>query len=118
MSVNDVTGDRLVSAVPTEKYRSGWDAIFGKPKVSKVSDVLADPSHEGHEAAKEMMAKLASGEISLCGCMGPMYGEPYCPCQMSRNGLDKMMEENPLRQAEEERARLQWESIDWSKFSD
>lgn len=33
MSVNDVTRDRLVSAVPTEKYRSGWDAIdWGKPK--------------------------------------------------------------------------------------
>lgn len=32
MSVNEITGDRLVSAVPTDKYREGYEAIFGKPK--------------------------------------------------------------------------------------
>ena len=42
MSVNDVTGDRLVSAVPTEKYRSGWDAIFGKPKEAAAKPMSDD----------------------------------------------------------------------------
>lgn len=32
MSVNEHTGDRLVSAVPTDKYREGYDAIFGKAR--------------------------------------------------------------------------------------
>lgn len=25
--------------------------------------------------------------IQICGCMGPGYGEPYCPCNMARAGL-------------------------------
>lgn len=25
--------------------------------------------------------------LSACACMGPMYGEPYCPCEMNRRGL-------------------------------
>lgn len=35
--------------------------------------------------------------INLCACMGPMYGEPYCYCSMKSRGLEKQMEENPLR---------------------
>ena len=31
MSRNEITGDALVSAAATEKYRSGWDRIFNKP---------------------------------------------------------------------------------------
>lgn len=116
MSVNEHTGDRFVTAVPTESYLNGWEAIWGKPKEYEMVDVLADPSHEAHADVKDMLTKLESGEISMCGCMGPMYGEPYCPCAMKRNGLEKMMDENPLRIAEEERARKQWESFDWSKF--
>lgn len=23
----------------------------------------------------------------LCACMGPLYGEPHCLCEMSRRGL-------------------------------
>ena len=34
---------------------------------------------------------------NLCACMGPMYGEPYCACTMKRMGLEKMMDENPIR---------------------
>ena len=29
---NDITGDALVSKTPTDAYRDGWDAIFGKKK--------------------------------------------------------------------------------------
>lgn len=32
MSVNEITGDRLISSVPTDKYREGYDAIFGKAR--------------------------------------------------------------------------------------
>lgn len=71
-----------------------------------IRDVLADPSHEAHSAAKDIMEKLESGEISLCGCLGPMYGEPYCYCQMKQKGLEAEMESNPLRIAEDER----WEA--------
>jgi hypothetical protein len=77
----------------------------------KISDVLADPSHDAHEAVKEMMAKLESGEINMCGCMGPMYGEPYCPCKMEQMALGRQMAENPLRVVEEARASAQWEKF-------
>jgi hypothetical protein len=63
----------------------------------KISDVLADESHPAHDAAKKMMEGLRTGEISLCGCLGPQYGEPYCPCRMEREGLGEQMRSNPLR---------------------
>lgn len=25
--------------------------------------------------------------IFACACLGPMYGEPYCACEMARQGL-------------------------------
>lgn len=25
--------------------------------------------------------------MSACACMGPVYGEQYCPCEMKRRGL-------------------------------
>lgn len=28
-----------------------------------------------------------TGDFNMCGCMGPGYGEPFCPCVMARNGL-------------------------------
>lgn len=32
VSRNDITGDELKSKTPTEKYRDGWDRIFGQKK--------------------------------------------------------------------------------------
>lgn len=46
MSVNEITGDRLVSSVPTNKYREGYDAIFGKARERVV------PSCESEYLAK------------------------------------------------------------------
>jgi hypothetical protein len=77
-----------------------------------IRDVLADPSHEAHSVAKEIMEKLSSGEISLCGCLGPMYGEPYCPCQMKQRGLQAEMDGNPLRIAEDKRADKQMDEFE------
>lgn len=30
MSANDVTGDALITKAQNDKYREGWDRIFGK----------------------------------------------------------------------------------------
>jgi len=68
-----------------------------------IKDVLADPSHPAHNDAKEMIGKLERGEISMCACMGPMYGEPHCYCTMQRLGL-------PLNQAEREKDRIRLEA--------
>lgn len=32
---NDVTGDRLISKVPSDDYRNNWDRIFGKKQSEK-----------------------------------------------------------------------------------
>ena len=24
---------------------------------------------------------------SLCGCLGPLHGDPYCACEMNKRGL-------------------------------
>lgn len=31
MGTNDITGDRLVSKIPTDEYRDNWEIIFKKP---------------------------------------------------------------------------------------
>lgn len=47
------------------------------------------------EAAKDnpevqkFLDDLTAGKVHLCACMGPMYGEPECPCRMDRLGLPK-----------------------------
>jgi|688.fasta_scaffold1017697_2 hypothetical protein len=28
--------------------------------------------------------------IDLCACVGPINGEPYCPCEMKQNGLESI----------------------------
>lgn len=70
MSTNDITGDEIRTEVPSEKYKSGWDAIWGKKKVEepviyKISDIMADTSHEAYEDCKEMLRMLEAGEIFL-----------------------------------------------------
>lgn len=38
-----------------------------------------------------------------CACMGAMYGEPFCHCEMERLGRCEEMEKNPLRIADNKR---------------
>jgi hypothetical protein len=52
-----------------------------------IKDILADADHPLNAEVKDMLGKLESGEISMCACMGPVYGEPHCPCVMRRHGL-------------------------------
>lgn len=28
-------------------------------------------------------------ELNLCGCIGPINGEPYCPCKMAKINKSK-----------------------------
>jgi uncharacterized coiled-coil protein SlyX len=28
--------------------------------------------------------------IDICACVGPLMGEPYCPCEMRQNGLESI----------------------------
>ena len=42
-------------------------------------------------------------EMNLCACMGPMYGEPYCPCTMEELGRKEEMLNNPLRIADKKK---------------
>jgi len=42
---------------------------------------------------------LEDGTISLCACLGPMYGEPYCPCRMKREGLPSSPEHDAANAA-------------------
>lgn len=46
-------------------------------------------------------------EMNLCACMGPMYGEPYCPCTMEDMGFKEEMEANPLRVADRKKL-VEW----------
>lgn len=77
----------------------------------RISDVLADESHPAHDATKSFVDDLKAGMINLCGCLGPMYGEPYCPCRMKQEGLEHLMRENPLRKAAEYDSEQQWKKF-------
>lgn len=35
----------------------------------------------------EMYGKPPMDVFNFCACMGPVYGEPLCPCEMRRAGL-------------------------------
>ena len=49
--------------------------------------------------------------FNACACMGAMYNEPYCYCEMKRKGLQSFMDNNPARIAEEERSAAQWKKL-------
>ncbi|KVP96645.1 hypothetical protein WJ97_12235 [Burkholderia ubonensis] len=52
-----------------------------------VNDILADPTHPAHAGVVFLAEKVSRGEVSPCACIGPVYGEPYCACEMRRRGL-------------------------------
>lgn len=47
----------------------------------------------------------------VCGCLGAMYGEPYCPCQMEQRGLQHFMDNNPVRKAAEYDSAQRWKKF-------
>lgn len=38
------------------------------------------------------MYENPANAINLCACIGPVYGEPMCPCAMQRAGLESSQE--------------------------
>lgn len=44
MSVNDITGDPIRTDVPSDKFKSGWDAIWGK--LEEVIEAVAEDAGE------------------------------------------------------------------------
>jgi hypothetical protein len=50
MSTNDITGDKLTTGVSTDKYRQGWDAIFGQKPTPPQDDKQPETEYsEGDE---------------------------------------------------------------------
>ena len=44
---------------------------------------------------------------SACACMGAVYGEPYCPCEMRQRGLcSSEKHEEAMKKAKEDMARV------------
>lgn len=71
-----------------------------------IQEVLMSDHTEAKEAIGSMLADIKSGMGSLCACMGPMYGEPHCPCQMHRLGLPM---DGPIRKAAEAESKKEWD---------
>jgi hypothetical protein len=72
-----------------------------------LKDILGDPSHPDHAAMKDFADKVNSGEISVCACIGPVHGEPYCACEMRRRGLPP----SAAHVAASEEAGKQWKAL-------
>lgn len=47
---------------------------------------------------------------SFCACMGPRFGQPYCPCEMQRRGLSDGSE-YAWSEADKERLKAALEKI-------
>jgi len=45
-SYNDITGDALTSKSNTEKFRTNYDKIFGKPKVTEPEETEEEPKED------------------------------------------------------------------------
>lgn len=41
-------------------------------------------------------------DLNICACIGPLNGEPYCPCKMKREGL-----ETSFKWSQEEKDKMQ-----------
>ena len=70
-----------------------------------ISEALEHGNKETKEVINDFLAKLETGEISMCACMGPMYDEPFCPCSMKRKGLPM---DGPMRKLAEAESKKQW----------
>lgn len=53
-----------------------------------VKDILSDAMHPLHDDVANTVIELQNGATSMCACIGPMFDEPYCPCEMKLRGLE------------------------------
>ncbi len=68
--------------------------------VSEILATAAAPAPDEH----------ATPTVSPCACLGPMYGEPHCFCEMQRKGLPL---NTAARAAEDARSAAQLAQVDW-----
>ena len=52
-----------------------------------IRDILDNKEHPYHAEVADIMKKLEKGEIHMCGCIGKIGDDPYCPCGMRSRGL-------------------------------
>jgi hypothetical protein len=55
---NDITGDTIVTDVPSEKFSSGWETIWGKKKEVKSEFPSWDPQGEILRRAQSVHVEL------------------------------------------------------------
>ena len=72
-----------------------------------IQEILRSGNQDNKDIANSFIANIKSGIGKLCACIGPMYGEPFCPCSMERQGLPM---DGPIRKAAEEKSKKDW---DW-----
>lgn len=71
-----------------------------------IQEILMSNHTEAKDAVNSFVADIKSGIGSMCACMGPMYGEPFCPCMMEKRGLPM---DGPVRKAAEAESKKQWD---------
>lgn len=61
------------------------DGIFSDSK--SAASIIGNYNHPLNEVVTEAAIGLQTGEVSMCACVGPKFGEPYCLCEMRVRGL-------------------------------
>ena len=41
------------------------------------------------ERTEQVLKMFINENLNLCGCIGAINGQPYCPCKMARLAKDK-----------------------------
>lgn len=54
------------------------------------------------EVTRMVADQLTGAKFIACACMGPSWGDPYCPCEMKQKGLKS----NYVPMTEQERKEL------------
>jgi len=98
-TLRQVEADGLVKDVGVDPTRSESELV----KEALWSAQAVARRDEDEAIAQDIRRGLDSGEISMCACMGPMYGEAHCYCQMKRLGLPLNDEERAVDVARAEK---------------
>lgn len=64
---------------------------------------------------------MINSKSAACGCLGPMYNEPFCPCRMVRENIprskehDEYFSEENVKLRREEFKNAMFELNKWKK---
>ncbi len=76
MSTNDITGDKLITDVPTDKFRDGWELLWGSKKKEKTPETLRSLDNKGEFVMPREVAELKQ----MISQMDPITLKPkYAP---------------------------------------